>query len=105
MESKITNFNIICASLLIMVLIIIVASIAKISDKHNEKLLYSMETKIEYYAKRCYLESNCVDEITLNDLYDKNYLTEVVVNPVTKEILDENIKINYIDNEIIINWE
>ncbi|MCH5166382.1 MAG: hypothetical protein J1F35_00685 [Erysipelotrichales bacterium] len=103
MESRINNIGIISISACIIALVIIIASIAKISDKHNEKLIYAMESKIEYYAKRCYLENNCVNEITLNELYEKKYLTEVV-NPVTKEILDGNLKINYIDDQIIIEW-
>ena len=103
MVKKINNLTIISITLIITFLIIMVASITKISDNHNEKLLYSMQSKVEYYAKRCYLENNCTDEITLSDLYEKNYLTEVV-NPVTKEILDENIKINYIDDKVVINW-
>ena len=103
MESKINNFSIISVTLIIVFLIIIIASISKISDNHNEKLLYSMQTKVKYYAKRCYLENNCNGEITLKSLYEKEYLSEVV-NPVTKEILDENIKINYIDNKIVIDW-
>ena len=103
MESKINNFSIISVTSIIIFLIIIIASISKISDNHNEKLLYSMQTNVEYYAKRCYLENNCTGEITLKNLYEKEYLSEVV-NPVTKEILDENIKINYIDNKIVIDW-
>ena len=104
MGSKISNFSLISLAISISVLIIIIASIAYISDKHRERLIYAMESKIEYFAKRCYLENNCTGEITLNDLYEKKYLEEVV-NPVTKEILDKDMKINYVDDEIKIEWQ
>ena len=93
MKSKrISNFTLISMAIITAILIVIIATIIKIRVNQNEKLLYAMESKIGYYAKRCYLENNCQDEITLKDLYEKKYLTEIV-NPVTKEILDENIKI------------
>ena len=104
MGSKISNFSLISLAVSISGLIIIIASIAYISDQHREKLIYAMESKIEYFAKRCYLENNCANEITLNDLYEKKYLEEVV-NPVTKEILNIDMKINYIDDKIVIEWE
>ena len=102
-KKKVSNFTLISFAIILSVGIIIMASIIKIRDKKNKNLLYAMESKIEYYAKRCYLENNCQNEITLKDLYDKNYLT-VIVNPVTKEILDENTKINYFNNQIVISW-
>lgn len=104
MGSKISNFSLISYAIVVSGLIIIIASIAHISDQHKEKLIYAMESKIEYFAERCYLENNCAGETTLNDLYEKKYLSEVV-NPVTKEILDKDMKINYVDNKIIIEWE
>lgn len=103
-KKRISNFTLISLAIIASLVIIIIASIVKISVNQNNKLLYSMHSTIEYYAKRCYLEENCKDEVTLKDLYDKNYLTEMV-NPVTKEILDENLKINYFNNQVIINWE
>ncbi len=104
MVKKISNFTILSLTIIILLGVIIVASIVKISDNHRDKLLYSMQTEIEYYAKRCYLENNCEGVITLKQLYEKKYITDVVVNPVTKEIVDENLKIEYVDEEIVIDW-
>lgn len=104
MKNKISNFSLFSVAIIISGLIVIVSSVLKISEKHNERLLYAMHSKVEYKAKRCYLENNCAGEITLKNLYERNYLTEVV-NPVTKEILDGSLTINYIDNKVIINWE
>lgn len=104
MGKKVSNFTILALTVLSLGIVIIIASIVKISDNHNHLLMYSMQSQVEYYAKRCYLENNCTGEIILKDLYDRNYLKEEVVDPVSKEILDENMKINYIDKKIVINW-
>lgn len=103
--NRISNFSLISIAIVISMLLIIIATIIKIRDNQNDKLLYAMESKIEYYAKRCYLENNCEGEITLKDLYEKSYLTEEIVNPVTKEILSNDIKITYFNNEIIIDLQ
>lgn len=104
MGSKINNLTIISVTLLIIFGIVLIASIAKISDYHNEKLIYAMESKVEYAAKRCYLENNCSGEITLNNLYERKYLSEEVVNPITKEILNKDMKINFVNNKVVIDW-
>lgn len=100
---RISNFSIFFINVCLLIIIVITCTTIKINQEHEEKMLYAMKTKIEYNAKRCYLEDKCHDEVTLDDLYQLNYLSEVV-NPVTKEILDKNIKINYIDNKIIVKY-
>lgn len=102
---RISNFSLISIAIVASMFIVIITTIIKIRDNQNDKLLYAMESKIKYYAKRCYLENNCEGEISLKELYDKKYINEEIVNPVTKEILDGNIKINYFNNEIILNLE
>lgn len=104
MGKKISNFTILTLTIFGLGIVVIIASIVKISDNHNHLLMYSMQSQVEYYAKRCYLENNCVGEVTLKDLYDRNYIKEEVVDPVSKEILDDNIKINFIGNNINIKW-
>ncbi len=104
MGKKISNFTILGLTILVLGIVIIIASIVKISDNHNHLLMHSMQSQVEYYAKRCYVENNCEGEITLKDLYARNYIENEVVDPVTKEILDENLKINFKDKKVIINW-
>lgn len=104
MGKRISNFTILGLTIIGLGIVVIIASIVKISDNHNHLLMYSMQSQVEYYAKRCYVENNCVGEITLKDLYERNYIKEEVVDPVSKEILDDNIKINYVDKKVIINW-
>lgn len=100
---RISNFSLISIAIVASMLIIIIATLIKIRDNQNTKSIYAMESKIKYYAKRCYLENNCQGEITLKDLQDKGYLESEIVNPVTKEILDENTKITYFNNEITLD--
>jgi hypothetical protein len=76
----------------------------KISEHHEEKLIYAMETKIQVNAKKCYLENKCNGTVTLDYLYKNKYLDEIV-NPVTKEVLDSSTEIEYSNNEIIINYK
>jgi len=102
---KISNFTIFTIVLVILIGTVATATVIELNERHEEKLIYSMETKIAYYAKRCYLENNCKDTVTLKDLYDRKYLTDVVVHPVTKEIIDETTTIDYKNKEIIINWK
>lgn len=100
---KVSRFTIIIIVISLLVALVITATTIELNQRHEERLIYAMETKIEYYAKRCYLENNCKDEITLQDLYDRDYLDEVI-HPVTKEILDPTIKIEYIDDKVNIKW-
>lgn len=100
---KISNFNIILLTLVILVVLVVTKTYITVNERHEEKAIYAMESKVEYYAKRCYLEGNCSGTISLQDLYDKGYLNEVV-NPVTSEVINSNLKINYVDDEIKIDW-
>ena len=103
MKHKVSNFTIIFIVLLVIITIVGIFTIIKIQKNHEEKLKYAMKSKVEYKAERCYLENICKDTITLNVLYENGYLTEVV-DPVTKEVIDPNLNINYIDNKIVIDW-
>lgn len=104
MVKKISNFSIIAWTIIILLIIVVSYSFYKITEEKNNKMIFSMEENIKYYAKRCYLEGKCKDTITLGDLYTLDYLDEVI-NPVTKEIVDKNTKISYVDKQIIIDWE
>lgn len=104
MEQKVSNFLIFTITLIIILIIVATKTIMTMNERHDDRLIYAMESKVEYYAKRCYLESSCTGEITLNDLYNKGYLKEEIINPVTKEVINADTKINYINSEILINW-
>ena len=57
----------------------------KVLDNHSAKLLLVEEKYLIETAKKCINDGNCTGEkITLQDLYDLNYLNKQA-NPVTKE--------------------
>ena len=103
-RKKISNITILLFALAIAVVMVISKTVMIINDKHEEKLLYSMHTQVEYYAKRCYLEEKCEGIVTLNTLYEQKYLDKEVINPITREVLDKNLEIKYEDEKIVINW-
>ena len=81
-----------------LLVVISLAATVKLNDKHEERLIYAVETKVEYLAKRCYLEGNCDGSITLETLYDLEYVDEVI-HPITKEEIDSSKVITYVDGE------
>ena len=103
MKQRVSNFTIIFFVIIALIIVVGIFTVLKIEKIHEEKLIYSMETTVEYKAERCYLEGICKDTITLGILYENKYLTEVI-NPVTKEVIDPNLKLEYIDNKIKIDW-
>lgn len=70
-------------------------------NNHNEKAMLVVNSKILETATKCYLEEKCKDEITLNDLYEKEYLTEELINPLTKENMDKNMCIKFGEVEAV----
>lgn len=84
--------------------IVITKTVMVINEQHEERSLYSMHSTVEYYAKRCYLEEKCNGVVTLQTLYDNEYIKEEVVNPVTKEVVNHDLEIRYENEKILINW-
>lgn len=79
--------------------IILGISAYKAEKNHEEKLYHVVYSKIKETALDCYLNGDCEGDITLNVLYQKEYLTPVY-DPVTKEELDNEICITYNDKEV-----
>ena len=91
MEKKKIN-KILLIMFSVVLLILILSTIYKINKNHEDKLYSVLYSKIEYQANKCYLENFCDKEIVLKDLYEKKYL-DILYDPISKEKLDENIKI------------
>lgn len=100
---KISNFTIIFACLCIIVVLVVCKTAIRINATHEERLIYAMQSKVEYYAKRCYLEEKCEGEVTLDMLYENGYLSHVY-HPVTKELIDPDTKINFDGDKVTIDW-
>ena len=99
-KKRISNLTIIFFVILALIAVIAVFTVIKIQKNHEDKLMYSMTSKVEYYAKQCYLDEVCKDTITLNVLYENNYLSEVI-NPVTKEVISPDLKLEFKDGKIV----
>ncbi len=100
---RISNFTIIFVTIFILIGIVAAVTTIRINAEHEEKLVYAMQSKVEYYAKRCFLENRCADEVTINMLYENGYMEELY-HPVTKEAIDPDIKIRYVDGKINVDW-
>ena len=84
--SKIT----VIGSIIVIILIISIPTIYKVVNMHQKNLYRVVEEKIIESAKKCYYENVCEGpNITLELLYEKNYLEEVS-NPVTKEVYNKD---------------
>ncbi len=81
-------------TILIVLVLILVPSLAKVVKKHQDYLLQNTIKTITETAKDCYYNDSCVgDIIYLSELYEKTSLT-TMSNPLTKKIYSEN---SYID--------
>ena len=99
-KKKINKISIIILSIVFIILLIL--TIYKLNKNHEEKLYNVLYSKIEYASYKCYLEEKCDNNFKLKDLYEKKNL-ETQYDPISKEELDENTKINIKDNKVIIN--
>ena len=72
------------------ILLLTVPTFYKIIKNHNDNLYRVVEGKIISRAEQCFYDEKCSEnEITLKELYEKDYLEEIS-NPVTKEYYNEN---------------
>lgn len=93
-----TNKVITISSVVIIILLIAVPTIYKVYTKYQKDLYDTVEKKIIEATKKCYYANECVEEkITLQFLYDHNYL-EKVSDPVTKEYYNTESYIEIKDN-------
>ena len=90
-------------ALAILFVIVAIPTTYKIIKNYNKKSYLVVEKKITEAAKKCFNEEKCTgDKTTLKELYDNKYL-DVVVNPVTKKMYDDNLEIKKSDNGFSVN--
>ena len=68
------NRKVIMLTFIVIIGMIIVPTMYKIYDKHNEQLEEVVKKEFLYEAKKCFNESNCSDVVYLSDLYNKEYI-------------------------------
>lgn len=90
---KVMNTNKIVIYVTIIAIIIIVGcpTFYKVVKENHQNLYVVTNKLIIEAAERCYYEEKCEGNIiTLKDLYNKNYLEESVIDPVTKIVYDDS---------------
>ena len=86
----IMNKKIISVSIIIVVLLITIFTTYKVIKNHHNNLYKVVNDKIIESAKRCYYDEVCIeDKVTLEFLYQKEYLKDKLSDPVTKEYYNE----------------
>ena len=103
-KKRISNLSILVFVILVLALVVGIKTFLQITKTHEDRLIYSLHTNTEYYAKRCYLENKCEGEVTIQKLYDENYIKNELVNPITKEVIKPETKITYENETIKIDW-
>ena len=86
-------------SIICVALLFVIYAAYKVRRDHVKNLHLVVEKKIKEAAKDCFLKEECEGKITLGELYDKEYL-EIQIDPVTKENMDTDLCIEYIDETI-----
>ena len=100
---KFSKKFIITITLITIGLIILIPTIYKIiKDYHNDSYLV-VEKKALEAAKKCWNEKVCLNEsITLKELYENKYL-DILVNPISKKIYNENSTIKKSDDKYLVD--
>ena len=104
-KSKISSYTLISLTIIGIIAFVGINSYLRIKKEHEEKVQYVLDSKIEYYAKRCYLEGKCRDVMTLKDIYNQGYIKTELVNENTNEIVDSSTRIRIkSDYTVEIEW-
>lgn len=80
-------------------IIIFLISAYKNLKNHHDKEYLVIYSEIKEKAKDCFQKKECEGNITLKDLYDKEYL-DALYDPISKEKLDDNMCIKFENNKV-----
>jgi len=71
-------------------LIIVIPTIYKVVQRHQQAIYEVNEKLIIEKAKDCYYKKDCPEnKVTLKELYEKKYLKDTIIDPKSKEELNE----------------
>lgn len=96
------NKKVIILTVCVIIGMILFPTIYKVYQKHNEDLVTVVEKEFLYQAKKCFHDDECSNMVTLKDLYEKDYLTEKLTNPISKKYYLEESYINLDTEEIYL---
>jgi len=90
-----SNKKIISLSLFIIIGMIIVTTIYKIYNEHNNNRILVVEKEFAYYAKACYNDDKCKNKIVyLKDLYEAEIYKKQRLEEILKKIQVDKVEIN-----------
>ena len=96
------NKAVVIGTIIIIVLMIGIPTFLNVKNDHEEKLIKVTENRIFDAARKCYLEEKCITNyVTLQDLYDNNYLDKQI-DPITKKYYNPDSKIRFETNRIVL---
>ena len=97
------NKRIIILTIFITMGMIIVPTIYKIYDNNGKDKIKVVEQEFLYQAKKCYNKGECKDIVYLKDLYEKKYITDKLINPLSKKYYEENsyVKVSTLEIKLI----
>lgn len=94
---------IIFSTLIAILLIILIPTVYKIVKDYHEDSYKVVEKKALEAAQKCWNEKVCLkNTITLKELYDNAYL-DVLINPISKKIYNENSTIKKNNEKYVID--
>ncbi|MBE6148857.1 MAG: hypothetical protein E7167_05175 [Firmicutes bacterium] len=96
-----TNKIVIYITIIAIIIIVGCPTFYKVIKENHRKLYVVTNKLVIEAAQRCYYEKQCEsNKITLKELYEKKFLEENIIDPVTKIVYDENsyIEINEKDS-------
>lgn len=72
------------------ILIVAIPMLYKVIAENHRKLYIVNQKMVIEAAENCYYDGKCPNtKITLKELYDNNYLSTKVIDPVTKEVYSD----------------
>ncbi|MBQ6841287.1 MAG: hypothetical protein IJO63_04140 [Bacilli bacterium] len=95
-----TNKIVIYVTILAIIIIIACPTFLKVINENHRKLYIVNNKLITEAAERCYYEKKCDSKnITLQTLYDLDYLAEEVIDPVSKIVYDASSYVEIKDED------
>jgi hypothetical protein len=101
------NDNLKLLSLVIVVLGIYlgIKGVKVYTESYNKERIDVVKKQVEYKAKKCFDKDDCTGVITIHELREKHYIYGELINPVSNEAINENIRIKLAGTNVIAEWD
>ncbi len=101
------NDNLKLLSLVIVVLGIYlgIKGVKVYTESYNKERIDVVKKQVEYKAKKCFDKDDCTGVITIHELREKQYIYGELINPVSNEAINENIRIKLAGTNVIAEWD